>query len=148
MQFHRKLVNQTWENGEKPSSGPGFNPFGPNSGCKFFFKYLALSVTRYHGQLSWSTISESNLMMQSWENLVTDGRTDGQADKQMDESDFRGRSPTNIERPKAEILVLIEKKMSKHKTRTFRIFCWYFLLLRRGLSYSMQLNMKIFNFSV
>ena len=128
--------------------GPVLTHLAQIRAVNFFFKYLALSVTRYHGQLSWSTISESNLMMQSWENLVTDGRTDGQADKQMDESDFRGHSPTNIERPKAEILVLIEKKMSKHKTRTFRIFCWYFLLLRRGLSYSMQLNMKIFNFSV
>ena len=128
--------------------GPVLTHLAQIRAVNFFFKYLALSVTRYHGQLSWSTISESNLMMQSWENLVTDRRTDGQADKQMDESDFRGRSPTNIERPKAEILVLIEKKMSKHKTRTFRTFCWYFLLLRRGLSYSMQLNMKIFNFSV
>ena len=30
-------------------------------------------------------------MIQSWENLVTDG--------QMDESDFIGRCPTNVERP-------------------------------------------------
>ena len=34
-------------------------------------------------------------MIQSWENLVTDGRTD----RQTDESDFTGRSPTNVERP-------------------------------------------------
>ena len=34
-------------------------------------------------------------MIQSWENLVTDGRTDGQTD----ESDFIGRCPINVERP-------------------------------------------------
>ena len=31
-------------------------------------------------------------MIQSWENLVTDGRT-------TDENDFIGRCPTNVERP-------------------------------------------------
>ena len=35
-------------------------------------------------------------MIQSRENLVTDGRTDGQTD----ESDFIGRCPTNVERSK------------------------------------------------
>ena len=34
-------------------------------------------------------------MIHSWENLVTDGRTDGQTD----ESDFIGRCPTDVERP-------------------------------------------------
>ena len=34
-------------------------------------------------------------MIQSWENLVTDGW----ADRQTDKSDFIGR-PTNVERPK------------------------------------------------
>ena len=34
-------------------------PYGPSSGCQvFFFKNLASSVTRYHGQLSSCTISE------------------------------------------------------------------------------------------
>ena len=102
--------------------GPVLTHLAQIRAVNFFFKYLALSVTRYHGQLSWSTISESNLMMQSWENLVTDGRTDGQADKQMDESDFRGRSPTNIERPKAEILVLIEKKCPNIRQELFEYF--------------------------
>ena len=35
-------------------------------------------------------------MIQSSENLVPDGQTDGQ----MDHSDFIGRYPTNVERPK------------------------------------------------
>ena len=34
-------------------------------------------------------------MIHSWENLVTEGRTDGQTD----ESDFIGRCPTDVERP-------------------------------------------------
>ena len=38
---------------------------------------------------------KKNKKIQSWENLVMDGRTDrpagGQADRQMDESDFVGR---------------------------------------------------------
>ena len=35
-------------------------------------------------------------MIQSWENLVTGRQTDGQTE----ESDFIGRYPTNVERPK------------------------------------------------
>ena len=34
--------------------------------------------------------------MQSWENLVTDGRMDRQTDRQTDESDFIGRCPNNV----------------------------------------------------
>ena len=45
-------MSQTRENGKKPSFGPDFGPIGPNLGCQFFFKYLALPVTRYHGQPS------------------------------------------------------------------------------------------------
>ena len=58
MQFERKLINQTWENGKKPISGPilasltqfwvpkngekphfgpELRPLGPNSGNQFFF---------------------------------------------------------------------------------------------------------------
>ena len=36
-------------------------------------------------------------LIQSWENLVTERRTDGQTDKQMDESDFIGRILSNVE---------------------------------------------------
>ena len=39
---------------------------------------------------------QKKLMIQSSENLVPDGQTDGQ----MDHSDFIGRYPTNVERPK------------------------------------------------
>ena len=55
MQFQEKLMIQTQENGEKPQFRPDLGPFRPP---KFFFKILALSVTRYHGQLLSCTISE------------------------------------------------------------------------------------------
>ena len=52
----------------------------------FFFKNLAPSVTRYHGQISSCPVSEK-LIIQSRENLPTD------------ESDLTGRCSTNVERP-------------------------------------------------
>ena len=30
-------MNKTGENGKKPSFWPDFDPFGPNSGCNFFY---------------------------------------------------------------------------------------------------------------
>ena len=55
----------------------------------------------------WSAIAMYNikkkLMIQAWENLVTDERTneqtDERTDEQTDESDLTGRCPTNVERP-------------------------------------------------
>ena len=49
-------------------------PFRP----VFFFKNLASSVTRYHGQLSPCTISEKNDPILR---KLSDGWTDGQTDK-------------------------------------------------------------------
>ena len=78
-------LTQFWvpKNGEKLHFGPELRPLGPNSGHQFFFfsflKNLAYSLNRFHGQLSLCTISKK-LMIQSWENLVKDGRTDKQAD--------------------------------------------------------------------
>ena len=37
MQCQGKLMNQTTENGKKPSFGSDFDPFGPNVGPKMFF---------------------------------------------------------------------------------------------------------------
>ena len=57
-------------------------------------------------------------MIQSLENLVTDGQTDRQTerqtdrqtdkqtDRQTDDNDFIGRCPTNVNRPKISFLVL------------------------------------------
>ena len=49
---------QTQENGEKLHFGPDLGLLDPNSGSQFFFKILALSVTRYYRQLSSCAISE------------------------------------------------------------------------------------------
>ena len=68
--------------------------YGPPN---FFQKILASSVTRYYSQLSSCIISE-NIMIQSWENVVTDRGRDGRADGQADESDFIGRCLTKVER--------------------------------------------------
>ena len=52
MQFQGRLMILTQENGEKPHCGPDLGPLGTNLVRKIsFFKNLALSVTRYHGQL-------------------------------------------------------------------------------------------------
>ena len=70
-------MNQTWENGKISNFG---------------------SVTRYHGQLSSCAISTTKTATkkdQSWQNLVTDRRTD--------ECDFIGRYPTKVERPTEEL---------------------------------------------
>ena len=48
---------------------------------KYFFKILTLSVTRYYGQYH-HVQYQKKLMTQSWENLVTAGRTDEQRDRQ------------------------------------------------------------------
>ena len=37
MQFHGKLMNQTWGNGKKPSFESNFGPFDPNLNPQNFF---------------------------------------------------------------------------------------------------------------
>ena len=89
MQFPGEPMIQTQENGKKCHFDPDLGPFGPNTGHNFFFKNLALSVTRYHGQLSSCTISENT------NDPILRKFSDGQAD----ERDFIGRCPTKVERP-------------------------------------------------
>ena len=73
---------------KKPSFGPDF---GPILGHQFFSlkiwlcQWLDIMGSYHHVQYP------KKIMIQSWENLVTDG--------QMDEGDFIGRCPTNVERP-------------------------------------------------
>ena len=81
MQFQGKPLNQTRENVKKPSFRPDFGQLGPNSGYQtffFFFKNLASSVTRYHGQLSSCTISEktNDPILRKLSDVRTDGWTD------------------------------------------------------------------------
>ena len=104
LQFYGKLMNQTSENGKKSSFGPDFRLFGPNSTLAhlpqilatefFFFEFFsqALSVTRYHGQLSSCTISEktNDPILRK----LSGGRTDGQTE--TDQSDFMRHCPTNV----------------------------------------------------
>ena len=90
---------QTQENGKKTHFGSNLGPFDPNSDCHFFFfffKNLALSVTRFHGQISSCTIPEktNDPILRSF----NDSRTDGQTDGQTDENDFIGRCSTKVER--------------------------------------------------
>ena len=68
----------------------------PQIWAAIFFKNLASSVTRYHGQLSSCTISKKT-KDPIWENLVTDRWTDRQTDGQTDRSDFIGRCLTDVE---------------------------------------------------
>ena len=101
MQFQGKLMNQTRENGKKPSFGPDFGPPGPKSRHQFFFFFskiwlhqsLDIMVSYHHVQYQKKT---NDPILRK----LSDGRTDGQTDGQRDESDFIGRCPTNVERPK------------------------------------------------
>ena len=65
--------------------------------AELFFKNLAPSVTRYHGQLSLCTISvkTNDPILKK----LSDGQTDRWTDRRTDESDFIGRCPTKNERP-------------------------------------------------
>ena len=74
MQFQGQLMNQTWENGKKPSFGPILVHLPEIRATKFFFskigicQSLDIMVSYHHVQY------QKRLMIQSWENLVTDGR--------------------------------------------------------------------------
>ena len=65
---------------------------------KFFSKiwlYQSLDIMVTYHRVQY----QKKLMIQSGENLVTDRRTE----RQTDESDFIGRCPTNVVRPKSVI---------------------------------------------
>ena len=54
---------------------------------------LDIMVSYHHVQY------QIKLIIQSWENLVSDGQTDGRTDEQTDKSDFIRCCPTKIEHP-------------------------------------------------
>ena len=73
LQFQGKLMNQTWENGKKPSFSPNFGPFGQNMGPKFFLLWiLPLLDLKYCCKLSLHVVSrktnEQNLRKWLWPN--------------------------------------------------------------------------------
>ena len=68
MQFQGKLMNQTWENGKKPSFGTDFGPFGPNVDPRNFYHgiylyYMLEVVASYHCMQF-----QGKLMNQTWGN--------------------------------------------------------------------------------
>ena len=99
---------QTQENGEKPYFGPDLGLLGQNSGRHFFFlskiwlrQSLYIIVSYYHVQY------QKKPMTQPWENFVTD--------RQTDESDFMGRRPINVGRPKRRLKNHIQTNHSLHE---------------------------------
>ena len=61
-------MNQTWENGKKPSSGHNFRSFGTNLDPQNFFSYIIpLQYVRHCCKLSLHAISKK-LRHQIWEN--------------------------------------------------------------------------------
>ena len=96
MQFQGKLMKQTWENCKKPSFKPDFGPFGPNLGPNFIYLFfskiwlrqsLDIIVSYHHAQ------HQKKLMIQSWENVVTDGHTDGQTDERASKMEKENQPP-------------------------------------------------------
>ena len=81
-----RIFKENWNTKLEKAAKTDFGPFSPNPGRQIFFKNLALSVTRYHGQLSSCTISEKS--NDSILRKLSDGRTGGQTNGQTDESDF------------------------------------------------------------
>ena len=72
------ILIQTQENDEKSHFGPNLGSLGSNLGRQIFFKNLALSVARYHGQLSSCTKSKelNDPILTKFSGGRTDGRTD------------------------------------------------------------------------
>ena len=109
MQFQVKLMNQTWENEKMGKNLVSGQIQIPTANFFFFFskiflrQSLDIMVSYHHVQY------QKKLMIQSWGNLVTDGRTDGTIDRQADESDFIGRCPINVECPKGKHGVINHK---------------------------------------
>ena len=74
LQIQGKLMIQTQENGVKSHFGPNLGPLSPNSGHQTFFSKIWLCqsldiVASYH-----HVQYQEKLIIQSWENLVTDDR--------------------------------------------------------------------------
>ena len=78
MQYQGKMMIQTQGNDKKPQFGPNLGPLGPIWATKCFFKILAFSVTRYHGQLSSFTI------LQKTSDPIFIKFSDGWTDRLMD----------------------------------------------------------------
>ena len=76
---------------EKTHFGPNLESTGPRS--YFFLKNLASSVTRIHGQLPSCTISQKT------NDPILRKCSDGQTDRQTEESDLIEHCLTNVKHP-------------------------------------------------
>ena len=93
-----KTYNPNSRKCQKTHFGTDLGRLGQNSGHQnLFFKSLALSVTRYHGQLSSSTISEKTnaLILRKF----SDWEMHRWIDRQINKRDFIGCCPTNVQCP-------------------------------------------------
>ena len=94
-------MNQTWENTKKTSFDPILIHLAQIRVSKLFLKTCQSIDTMacYH-----HVKYQKKLIIQSWENLVTEERMDRQTerwtDEQTDKSDFIERSPTKVWNPK------------------------------------------------
>ena len=131
MQFQGKRMIQTEENGEETHFGPDFRPIGPNSGRQVFFKNLALSVTRYYGQLPSRKISKrtNDPILRKLRDAGKDRQRERQTDRQTDESNFLGRCPTDVECPCINVSFHMESnKNNITKTKALFKSCYQKLL--------------------
>ena len=77
MQCQRKLMNHAWENGQKPHFRTDLGPLGSNSGSEFIFSLNIWFRQTLEIMVSYHAQYQKKLMIQSWENLVTEGQADG-----------------------------------------------------------------------
>ena len=120
MQFQVKCMIQTQQKDKKKTHfGSNLGPLGPNSSRQFVFSKiwlcssLNIMISYHHVQY------QKNLMIQSWVNLVTDGRTGSN----MDESDFTGRRSSDVERPKDAFILEVNKNRERCKNSNGSVKC-------------------------
>ena len=95
--FKENLWSKLKKKWQKTLLWTWFRSTGPKFGSPSFFSKIwfcqSLDVMVSYQHVKY----QKKLIIQSWENLVTDGRTDQQkdrrTDRQTDESDFMGRCP-------------------------------------------------------
>ena len=106
---------------EKTHFGPNLESMGPRS--YFFLKNLVSSVTRIHGQLSSCTISQKT------NDPILRKCSDGQTDRQTEESDLIEHCLTNVKHP----IVQCNSDLSNSMTCFFSGIIFHFGPVERQL---------------
>ena len=100
----RKTNDRNSKLWQKTSFCIWFRPVGFKFGLPnclgFFFSKIWLCQSLNTMVIYHHVRYQKNLMIQSWENLVTVGQMDGQINRQTDKSDFIGHCSTNNDHPK------------------------------------------------